>query len=172
MDADFARKSKEFQPLSTYIKPRLEPIMHKKSGFDMALLDSWPQIVGEELAQICTPFKLSRARRPAAEKAPSATLSIACEGLASLKIQHQLDDILEKINLFFGCQAIGKIKIVQKSLSHFPDTAAPRRILSKEERAWLKAQTCSLEDDVLRAAMIRLGENIMATSLCPKKSNI
>jgi len=129
----------------------------------MALLDNWPQIMGSKLAEICTPFKITWPRSSAGEKKP-ATLSIACEGMVSLKIQHQVDEILEKINLFFGFHAIGQIKIIQKSLSHRPDIVPPMRVLSQAEQTWLKQQSCVFEDEALRHAITRLGENIMATT--------
>jgi len=187
-----------FQPLKRHIGARIEPILRKKSGFDVALLENWPQIVGDEMAQICTAFKINWPRHKVGEtkntlehfpkrgnrfldkkcgknkeleqmsdsiKSHSAlaTLSIACEGLVALKIQHQADEIIEKINLFFGFQAIGKIKIIQKSLSHRPDMPPAYRALSRQERAWLEEQVCVFEDDILRASMVRFGENILAT---------
>jgi len=161
------------RPLSSHVAARLEPIMRKKGGFDLTLLENWPQIVGEQMAQICIPFKINWPRSAAERQTKPATLSIACEGMASLKIQHQADEIIEKINLFFGFHAIGKIKIVQKPSSHMPAMSPLARPLNPDETAWLEKQTRFIADDVLRCSMVRLGENIISTTpLRLKKSNI
>jgi len=152
-------KTNIFRPLATHIAPRLGSILRKKGGFGADLVENWPQIVGETMGKICLPFKIK-----------SATLFIACEGFACLKIQHQADEIIKKINLFLGIQAIDKIKIVQKSL-HIPsDYNIPIRALNQDEASWLEEQTELIEDSTLRTAMIQLGKNIIITAPCALKN--
>jgi len=160
-------KADIFQPLAYHIAPPMVLILQKKGGFDVDLLACWPQIVGETLAQLCVPFKLKRARGRDDLQATPVTLLIACEGFACLKIQHQADEIIQKINLFLGSQLINRIKIVQKSLhlhQHYPP---PKRPLSQSEMCFLEKQAAFIEDDALRTSMIRLGKNIMVTTSTP-----
>jgi len=164
-----------FQSLSSQIASQIGIVLRKKGGFDVDLLEKWPQIVGEEIGKSCLPFKIKRSRASATGEdfqAKSVTLFVACEGFSCLKIQHQADEIIEKINLFLGSQVIDKIKIVQKSLHFSHPYRAPTRPLSQAERQFLEEQTDFIDDAALRASVIRLGQNIMATTSCLKKSNI
>jgi len=154
-------KTGTFRPLVNHIGLQLEPVIRKKSGFDVKLLENWPQIVGAQLASLCTPVKVRKTRSSADAQAKAATLMIECDGFASLKIQHQADEIIEKINHFLGFHAIDKIKIVQKSRRHATAIDSPTRALSQHEMAWIEQQTNLIEDEALRASMKQLGENII-----------
>jgi len=164
------KKAKNFQPLSAHISPRLTPILRKKGGFDADLLQNWPEIVGKYLSKICLPvkMKISRASSQSGNGkmmgGKSATLFIACEGLACLKVQHQADEILRKINAFFGERhfPIEHIKIVQKSLYNPMESVVPLRALRPGEIKWLEEQTSLIEDSQLRNSLSRFGENILA----------
>ena len=46
-----------------------------------------------------------------------AVLVIACEGVAALHLQHETGEIISRINAFFGFNAIGRIRIVQKPVT-------------------------------------------------------
>jgi hypothetical protein len=81
------------------------------------------------------------------------------EGPAALEIQHMSAVILERVNRFFGWQAIGRIALRQAPLRRRepprapagPDPALTDKI----------AQTLpDLEDDALRQAVARLGAAI------------
>ena len=57
------------------------------------------------------------ARRQDGEPAEPATLVLRVEGPAAIEIQHQSAVILERINRFFGWQAVGRIALRQAPLS-------------------------------------------------------
>jgi len=153
-------KAGAFQPLTHHIAPHLDLILRKKGGFDATLLENWSQIVGEKMGSICMPFKI---RRFPSSGEGAATLIVACEGFASVKVQHQCDEIIEKINQFLGFHAVDKIKIMQKSLNHALSEGVQTQPLSPSQTAWLEAQGLMIVDEALRASMIRLGKNIMET---------
>jgi len=169
-------KPHDFQPLATYIAPHVELILRKKGGFGADLLKNWSQIVGEATGKICLPFKIQQKKTRGKchdFQKKSTILFIACEGFSCLKIQHQADEIVKNINIFFGFQAIDKIKIVQKPLHLSPIYGSPARPLNQDEVQWLEKQAGVIENPALRTSIAKLGENIIRTSpFALKKSNI
>src|SRR5262249_57017343 len=65
-----------------------------------------------------TPSNCAR-RRASGEQAPEpATLVLRVEGPAALEVQHLSAVILDRVNRFFGWQAIGRIALRQAPLKH------------------------------------------------------
>ena len=64
--------------------------------------------------------------------------------------------ILERINRFFGWQAVGRIALRQAPLSRPKVKAAPPK-LDAAEAARVEATLTAVTDDELRAALGRLG---------------
>ena len=90
----------------------------KKQGFaSTELVTRWKDIVGAEIAAHAEPVKLQWPREVDGEPAEPATLVLRVEGPAAIEIQHQSAVILERVNRFFGWQAVGRIALRQAPLS-------------------------------------------------------
>ena len=78
------------------------------------------------------------------------------EGPAAIEIQHLSAVILERVNRFFGWQAIGRIALRQAPLRRQapPQPPAPP---DPAEQARIAASLPEIEDDDLKAALARLG---------------
>ena len=123
----------------------------KKQGFAATeLVTRWKDIAGAEIAAHAEPVKLQWPREVNGERAEPATLVLRIE------IQHQSAVILERINRFFGWQAVGRIVLRQAPLSRPKGKAAPPKI-DAAEAARVEATLTAVNDDALRAALGRLG---------------
>jgi hypothetical protein len=129
----------------------------KKQGFAATeLVTRWRTIVGPEIAAHAEPIKLQWPRSPEDEPGEAAVLVLRVEGPAAVEIQHLTNVILERVNRFFGWQAVGRIALRQAPLKHNepppapspPDPAAHDR---------LAATLTAVGDDALRMALARLG---------------
>src|SRR6266542_1483921 len=87
-----------------------------------ALIVRWREIVGPEIAKRTEPVKLVKGRNGA----PSS-LEIRVAGPSAAIIQHQAHDILARVNLFLGSEAVQKLRIVQGPLRAATEAAAPPR---------------------------------------------
>ena len=97
----------------------------KKQGFaSTELVTRWPDIVGPEIAAHAEPIKLQWQRAVDGEPAEPATLVLRVEGPAAIEIQHLSNVILERVNRFFGWQAVGRIALRQAPLTR--RAAAPQ----------------------------------------------
>jgi hypothetical protein len=102
---------------------------------------------------------------PRAQKTPGdeppepATLVLRVEGPAALEIQHLTAVILERVNRFFGWQAIGRISLRQAPLRRHVKPAPPPPP-DPAVMARLADSMPEVADEGLRQALARLGANI------------
>jgi hypothetical protein len=129
----------------------------KKQGFASSeLVTRWAAIVGPEIAAHAEPVKLQWQRAADDEPPEPATLVLRVEGPAAIEIQHLSNLILERVNRFFGWQAVGRIALRQAPLTRRapkPRPAAPDPKAAAEVAATLGA----VADEGLREALARLG---------------
>lgn len=129
----------------------------KKQGFaSTELVTRWRDIVGADVAAHAEPIKLQWQRAIDGEPGEPATLVLRVEGPAAIEIQHQSAVILERINRFFGWQAVGRIAFRQAPLSRPKVKSAPPKV-DAAEAARVEATLEAVTDDGLRAALGRLG---------------
>ncbi|MEX2520333.1 MAG: DUF721 domain-containing protein [Paracoccaceae bacterium] len=133
-----------------------------KRGFaELRLLTEWRAVVGEALAGVCRPLKVSYGGRSGAGL--GATLVIAAEGARAPEIEMQKTRIIERVNTFYGYRAISRIAIDQSRapLLRMPngmaETATPFEGPPPQPVA-------GVADDHLALALARLGANVRAKS--------
>jgi hypothetical protein len=135
----------------------------KAQGFANAeIVARWADIVGPEIAAHSEPLKINWPRANAAlQEAPSepATLVLRVEGPAALEIQHLSAVILERVNRFFGWQAIGRIGLRQAPLNRRKRRAPPLPF-DPAITATIAAGLPQIADEDLRQALGRLGAAI------------
>jgi hypothetical protein len=128
----------------------------KRQGFaSTELVTRWAEIVGPEIAAHAEPVKLQWPRAVDGEPTEPATLVLRVEGPAAIEIQHQSNIVLERINRFFGWQAVGRLALRQAPLKRRPAPALPTA--NAEAAARVAATLTNVDDDELRMALGRLG---------------
>jgi hypothetical protein len=146
------------RPLSELLGATLNDVMKAQGFASTEIISRWADIVGAEIAAHSEPLKISWPRAVGEETPEPATLVLRVEGPAALEIQHLSAVILERVNRFFGWQAIGRVALRQAPLrrreqqSHTaPDPAVAAR---------LAADLPEVKDEDLRQALARLGAAI------------
>ena len=82
----------------------------KRFGFVQgAVVSRWPEIVGDRYARVSTPESI---RFPAGKKA-GGTLTLSVEGAHAPLMQHLGPLIIERVNRFFGYEAVSRIAFRQ-----------------------------------------------------------
>ena len=155
-----SKPSRSFpRPLSDLLAPTLSGVL-KAQGFASAeILSRWGQIVGAEIAASSEPLKINWPRARDEETPEPATLVLRVEGPAALEIQHMSGVIMERVNRFFGWQAIGRIALRQAPLRR--PAAKKRRALPDPAAAAQIAEALpDIKDEDLRQAIGRLGAAI------------
>jgi hypothetical protein len=152
-------------PVSDLATALLDPVLRKRAGMTVGLVQSWDEIVGARLSSATRPERIAWPRRMHEDDPfEPATLIIACEGAMALRLQHETGEIIGRVNAFLGFQAIGRIKIVQKPVTFATrDVPRPPRPLRPDENARLARTVAAVEDDGLRAALERLGRSVIGS---------
>lgn len=147
------------KPLSVLLGTVFSDAFAKQGFASRELVTRWAEIVGPEVAAHSEPLKIQWVRPVEGQPADPATLVLRVEGPMALEIQHTSDVILERVNRFFGWNAVGRIALRQAPLTRRraakaakgPDAAAVAKVAES---------LTSVEDDDLRAALARLGASI------------
>ena len=152
-------------PVSDLVSGIIDPVLARRAGITTSLLQAWDEVVGARLADQSRPEQIKWNRR-ANDDDPfePATLVIACEAMAALHIQHETTEILSRINAFLGYSAISRIRIVQKPVSPAPREPGKVKLLSPEQKSSIARQVAKVEDEGLREALERLGNNVAKSS--------
>ncbi len=157
------RRSYNAQPVSDISTAILDPVLRKRAGISVGLVQSWEEIVGPKVAASSRPEKIQWPRR-ASEDEPfqPATLIVACEGLAAMRIQHETTEIIGRINSYMGFPAIGRVRIIQKPL-HQPTLKPKRELrpLTSSENEEMARRLDKIEDEGLRQSLDALGRSII-----------
>ncbi|NJC40018.1 hypothetical protein GGQ87_000276 [Brevundimonas alba] len=126
-----------------------------------ALEPRWTEIVGERLARVTLPQKLIKGRGGA-----GGTLELRVAGPAALLVQHQSEEILQRVNLFLGPGSVDKLRIAQGPVKAPVGLAKPARPragakpLAAHEEAELKAAVAEAPD-ALKGPLERLGRAVL-----------
>lgn len=146
---------------AAYINRILDPIMAKRAGVSLALMNAWSEIVGTDVASMSLPLKVKWPNQLAHEDIfKPGTLMIAAEGMAALHIQHQTGEIIDKVNAFMGYQAIDHVRLTQKPVEVRKPKKQKRPITQSEKRK-IKRLAESIEDIGLKNALERFGQNVL-----------
>lgn len=124
-----------------------------------ALSARWREIVGDEIARRTEPVKLVKGRNGG----PSS-LEIRVAGPAAAIIQHRAHEILARVNVFLGAEAVQKLRIVQGPLHRTEGGAPPRRRaapLDAAAEAELAEGFAEAPDGRLKDALMKLGRGVL-----------
>ncbi len=142
----------------------VDPVFAKQGFSESDLILHWDDIVGERLAAASRPIKLQWPPRPSGrhpDAAPQpATLVIRVESGMALEIQHSADQVLARVNAHLGWRCIGKLSFRQGPIERGEQADGRRKQPSAAELAAAAAKVPGIEDEVLRAALARLGAHV------------
>jgi hypothetical protein len=157
-----SQRRRNAQSIAELVSRVIDPVT-KKRGFATAdLIAAWPEVAGARFAPFTRPVKITWPRGEANDGA-TGIMTLNVEGPAAILVQHELGQILERVNAFLGYQAVGQIRIVQAPVSQNHKRARSRGepVLAAEDEQKLASATGGVADDGLRAALERLGRGVL-----------
>jgi hypothetical protein len=151
------------RPLAELLHKTLGKAFAKQGFASMELVTRWREIVGPEIAAHSQPERIQWRRMPqqGIGAAEPGTLVLRVEGPTALEIQHQSGIILERVNRFFGWQAVASLRLRQAPLSQPPRRPTPL-LPDEDAAARLAAGFPEIRDADLRQALARLGASVEA----------
>ena len=104
------------------LMPDIGRSVFRRFGFvQSSVVTRWPEIVGPTHAKICAPEAI---RFPPGEKSEGILQLVVTTSHAPL-IQHVIPEIIERVNRFFGYNAVTRIKLRQGEVKPPPAQSRP-----------------------------------------------
>jgi hypothetical protein len=130
------------------------PIVARRGGGVLFRLKAeWTVVVGAELAAATWPEALGR----------DGALKLRVRSSVALDLQHRAPLVIERVNRYFGRDAVARLVLVQGPLPlAAPPAAAAPTPLAPEEASALDLRLGDISDPELRAALARLGRLVLA----------
>lgn len=156
------RRMRGFEPVARLTEGAIRDAAGQR-GFAVArLLTHWPEIVGEEIAALCRPVRMSHGR------GFGATLVLLTTGPRAPLLEMRLPLIRDKVNACFGYNAVARISLTQTAAHGFAEgqasfTPAAAPPPPSPELARLAADTVApITDPRFREALARLALAVLS----------
>lgn len=136
-----------------------KPIFGKHGFAGGALVVDWPAIVGSAVAAHTLPVRI---KFPPKDRSDGMLVVKVANSAFAVELQHLEPLILERINGYFGWQAVTRLKLLHGPLPKREPVRPPAPEPGPEASARLEATLDKVEDPELRAVLERLGRHIAA----------
>jgi len=160
--------TKGFKRTDSLLTGRIRQASETRGFAQSRLLTHWAEIVGEDTAAVAKPVEVSYGRGGF-----GATLTILTTGANAPMLEMQKTKLREKVNAVYGYNAIARVRITQTAATGFAegqvDFATRKKASTGPDHDPVLRQKATqvvepVADDSLRAALARLGENVMSKS--------
>ncbi len=155
-------KRSQPKPLADLVAGCVSDAFARQGFTSCEIVTHWEDIVGPEIAAHAEPIRMQWIRTRDPDESSPATLVLRVEGPAALEIQHQCGVIVERVNRYFGWQAVGGLALRQAPLMR-RRRKAQRPVIDEQLAGSIAANMTGIKDDKLRAALGRLGAAIKGT---------
>ncbi|MGB6387888.1 MAG: DciA family protein [Methyloceanibacter sp.] len=154
--------------IGAFVAQMLDPIARARGFATTALLTEWPNVVGAELAKFTMPDKVLWPRRREDREAPDrqsgwrtegATLVLKVDGPRAIEVQHRAEQILDRVNTYFGYRAIAQLRFLQAPVGRAQPRSRPSPLQPLDETALPGA--AAIADTGLSQALRRLGSAVL-----------
>jgi len=146
------------RPLADVLRNTIKDAFAKQGFAATELVTRWPEIVGPEISAHCEPEKIHWPRPYGSDDQQPGTLVLRVEGPTAIEIQHLSTIILERVNRFFGWQAVTDLRLRQAPLGRREKPKPPAMDHEAAER--IASSLTDISDEKLRQALARLGAAI------------
>ena len=146
------------RPLAELLGASLSDAFRQQGFASAELVTRWADIVGQEIAAHSEPMKVQWPRASGDGPQEPGTLVLRVDGPTAIEIQHMAGVILERVNRYFGWQAVGRLALRQAPLARREKKTI--RKIDPEATARIAATLPELTDEDLRQALARLGAAI------------
>ncbi|MFN3230422.1 MAG: DUF721 domain-containing protein [Asticcacaulis sp.] len=147
-------------PAGNKLGPLIRELDARYGQGPSALKAKWRDIVGETVARVTEPIKLTKGR-----SGQPGVLDLRVEGAAAALIQHQAQTLMQRINLFLGSQTVGRLRLIQGPVTPRAETKRPAKPrptppLDAAREAELEARLADVANPRLKATLLRISRSV------------
>lgn len=151
--------------ISKALNPLLRQLLGGSGMLFAELLGSWEDIVGKTMFSYCLPQSIVFKK----DERTNGCLHIkVLSGAFAMEIQQKQQQIIEKVNSFFGYPAIGKLKIIQSGnpenflVEKKKSDKVKKNVVSASEESYITELTKDISNNDLRQALENIGRGVFA----------
>jgi len=164
------RNARGFRQAGAEMRKRVGAAAAGHGFAEPEVLLRWAEVVGEHLAAVCTPVKVSYQ----GARELGATLVVRAPGARAPEVEHMAPRILERVNQFYGYRAVSRLKVTQAGGGPAPAQpgfaepaagfAGPASAAQPDRAAEARAAELAkgIQHEELRAALTRMGAHLIA----------
>ncbi len=161
-------RKKGFTRTSALLRGQIRDASSSRGFAQSRLLTQWEEIAGPDMATIARPVEVTYARGGF-----GATLIVLTTGANAPMLEMEKEKLRERVNAVYGYNAISRVRITQTAPTGFAEGQAEFRpkpqqssenLPSPEAQKQAAEEAARVEDPGLRAALERLGANIISKS--------
>lgn len=158
------RRKRGFEAAAKLVAADLRGPFEKRGFAEARLLTHWEEIVGEEIAQIAMPVKISHGR------GMGGTLVLLTTGANAPVLDMQKARICDRVNACYGYRAVSRVQITQTAPTGFAEGrvafgAAPAKPAPEPDPDALntaRKAMSNVENPELKQALERLARNVLS----------
>ena len=152
------RKTGDLQNISGVLLPLAKKLVGKKAFAEADVICNWVEIAGKDVASYSKPLRIDFKK---GERCGGTLYVETYGGAFALELQSKSKFLIDKVNVFFGYQAVQQLKIVQNSKQVddvSQDVIKPQKILvTAEEENYIEQASNGLNSEGLKIVLQRLG---------------
>lgn len=158
------RRKRGFERAASLLSSRIRTASESRGFAVSRLLTHWAEVAGPDVARIARPVEVGYGR------GMGATLTLLTTGAEAPMLEMQKEQIRERVNACYGYAAISRIRITQTAATGFAEgraafDPAPKPVPAQAPVTPQAARAAEgVRDDGLRAALERLGANVLSHS--------
>ncbi len=149
--------------LSMSVLPLIRSIIGNKGLVVADMISLWKKIVGEEMAAYTLPEKIEFAGK----NRDNGVLRLRVpNGAFALEVQHRKNFLMQKINAYFGYNAVADIRIVQDGNRNWDmdlknnQLDEEKILVSEDEQIYIEQLSDGIKNEKLREKLVSLGKKV------------
>ncbi|MBV2360151.1 DUF721 domain-containing protein [Thalassococcus sp. CAU 1522] len=155
-----------FARTAKLLEKRIRSASESRGFAQSRLLTHWEEVAGADIAAISRPVEVSYSKGGF-----GATLILLTTGANAPVLEMQKEMLRARVNAVYGFNAIARIRVTQTAPTGFAEGQADFTHRTKpatrpepgaEDRQAARAQASGITDEGLRAALERLGANVLS----------
>lgn len=156
------RHSRDFESLGSVFMLLMKDAISAEDMVEVDIMLNWIDIIGDNISSYCRPLK---AKFNPKNNCRTVYVEVPAGGFA-LEIQHKEKYIIEKINSYFGYNAIHKLNISQNmNMQIKKNISKDEKVeLNDDEKKYLLELTNDIKEDKLKEILTKLGESVILSN--------
>ena len=148
------RKQTYFKKIGNSLPKIVDKNIKEKNFIEISLIKKWREIIGDDVAKFCWPIKIIFSNI----KNSNGIIFLKTKRGRSMEIEFKNEEIIEKLNQYFGYKAIDKISVVQDF--NIKDTYKKNKIIKKRSKSTQSKEINKIKENSVKIALNKLNKTL------------